>query len=58
MTHTVVAPPTRNISVPNPPKKYIGLLPKRVMNRTVIRSRYPLIIRSHPNFDTPYFRAR
>ena len=34
-----VPPPTRNISVPRLPKKYIGERPKCDMNSTEIRSR-------------------
>ena len=58
MIHTVVPPPTRNISVPRLPKKYIGERPKCVMNSTVIKSRYPFTVRSRPNFEQPYLRAR
>ena len=39
MIHTVVPPPSRNISVPSPPKKYMGERPKWDMKRTVIKSR-------------------
>ena len=55
--HTVVIPPSRNITVPKEPKKYIGERPKCDINDTVIRSKYPFTIRSIPNLDTPYLRS-
>ena len=57
MTQTVVPPPKRNINVPRLPKKYMGERPKCDMKSTVMRSRYPLTMRSMPNFEWPYLRA-
>ena len=45
------------MTIPRPPNKYIGRLPKRDKNQMVIRSKKPFIKRSIPNLVSPYFRA-
>ena len=47
----------KNINAPNAPKKCIGFRENRVMNPMVIKSKNPLMNRSRPNFEEPYFLA-